>query len=152
MSFFQFFLFSFFDFIHFSFIYFHFLSFSFIFFHVVGCSKSDFFWASISIRFHLTVLMKKSILGRISGVCVCNPFGPSFFFPPLFSRFFSCFLFFIFSHVLFISSFSDFSMVFHFLFFVFSKEKKFLLFFFSCISFKYFLLLAFSIRVYVIPS
>ena len=42
----------------FSFIFFHFRSFSFIFFHFfVGCSKSDFFWASISLRFLLTVLM-----------------------------------------------------------------------------------------------
>ena len=39
--------------------------------HFVGCSKSDFFLASISIRFLLTVLMKKTILGPISGVwCV----------------------------------------------------------------------------------
>ena len=46
----------------------HFLSFSFIFVHVrsfsfivfsffVGGSKTDFFWASISLRFLLTVLM-----------------------------------------------------------------------------------------------
>ena len=40
-----------------SFIFFHVLSFSFIFFVFVGCSKSDFFWASISLRFLLTVLM-----------------------------------------------------------------------------------------------
>ena len=44
-------------FFHFSFIFFHFLSFSFIFFFFVGCSKSDFFRASISLRFLLTVLM-----------------------------------------------------------------------------------------------
>ena len=55
--------------ISFSFIYFHLLSFSFIFLHflsfsffflflfLVGCSKSDFFWVSISLRFLLTVLM-----------------------------------------------------------------------------------------------
>ena len=42
---------------HFSFIFFHILSYSFIFFVFVGCSKSDFFWASISSRFLLTVLM-----------------------------------------------------------------------------------------------
>ena len=47
----------FFPFLSFSFIFFHFLSFSFIFFDFVGCSKSDFFWASISLRFHLTILL-----------------------------------------------------------------------------------------------
>ena len=41
----------------FSFIFFHFLSSSFIFFVFVGCSKSDFFRASISLRFLLTGLM-----------------------------------------------------------------------------------------------
>ena len=46
----------FFPFLSFSFIFFHFLSFSVIFFVFVGCSKSDFFWASISLRFLLTVL------------------------------------------------------------------------------------------------
>ena len=40
-----------------SFIFFHFLSFSFIFLVFVLCSKFDFFWASISLRFLLTVLM-----------------------------------------------------------------------------------------------
>ena len=44
-------------FLSFSFIFFHFLSFSFIFFVFVGCSKSDFFWPSISLRFLLTILM-----------------------------------------------------------------------------------------------
>ena len=47
----------FFHFLSFSFIFFHFLSFSFIFFVFVLCSKSDFFRASISLRFLLTVLM-----------------------------------------------------------------------------------------------
>ena len=51
------FFFIFFHFLSFSFIFFHFLSISFIFFVFVGCSKSDFFWASISLRFLLTVLM-----------------------------------------------------------------------------------------------
>ena len=44
----------FFIFLHF--LFFYFLSFSFMSFHFVGCSKS-FFWASISLRFLLTVLM-----------------------------------------------------------------------------------------------
>ena len=44
-----------FSFLSFSIIFYHFLSFFFIFF--VVCSKSDFFWASISLRFLLTVLM-----------------------------------------------------------------------------------------------
>ena len=50
----------FFHFLTFSDIFFHVLSFSFIFFHFfvfVGCSKSVFFWVSISSRFLLTVLM-----------------------------------------------------------------------------------------------
>ena len=46
----------------FTFMFFHVLSCSFKFFHFlsfifVGCSKSDFFWASISLRFLLTVLI-----------------------------------------------------------------------------------------------
>ena len=41
----------------FSFIFFHLLSFSFIFFVFDGCSKSDFFCASISLRFLLTILV-----------------------------------------------------------------------------------------------
>ena len=48
-------------FFHFSFSIFsfflHFLSFSLSFFVFVGCSKSDFFRASISLRFLLTILM-----------------------------------------------------------------------------------------------
>ena len=81
--FFIFFIFLFLHFLSFSFIFFHVLSFSFIVFHFmscsvmffhclslsfivfhflsfsvfVGCSKSDFFWASISLRFLFTILM-----------------------------------------------------------------------------------------------
>ena len=55
----------------FSFIFFHFLLFSFIFFVFVGCSKSDFFWASISLRFLLTVLPKKA---KISSCLSLVPF------------------------------------------------------------------------------
>ena len=66
------------------------------------------------------------------------PFGPSFpFFPPVY---FSCFLFFHFSHFLFISSFLIF-LSFSFSFFIFLKTKD-SSFLFSCISFKYVLLLA----------
>ena len=71
--------------------------------------------------------------------------GPLFlFFPTFFSLvfcFFSCFLFFHFSHFLFISSFVDFSMFCIFLVHFFLKRKV-SSFPFSCISFKYFLLLA----------
>ena len=76
-------------FLSFSFIFLHFLSFSFIFFHFVfvGCSKSDFFWASISLRFLLTVLMYKKIN---LGTHLKTPYGPSF---PFFSYFFFLFLF-----------------------------------------------------------
>ena len=49
--------FMFFHFLSFSIIFYHFLSFSFIFFVFVGCSKSDFFRAPISLRFLLTVLV-----------------------------------------------------------------------------------------------
>ena len=54
----------FYHFLSFSFIFFHFLSFSFIFFHflsfslsLLGAQNLIFFWASISSRFLLTVLM-----------------------------------------------------------------------------------------------
>ena len=71
------------------------------------------------------------------------PLGPlflfSFFFLPFF-LFFSCFLYFHFSHFLFISSFFYFLMF--FIFFFFSEEKVSSLLS-SCISFKYVLLLAF---------
>ena len=53
---FSFFFHEYFDIFHF-FIFFHVLSFSFVFFVFVGCSKSDFFRASISLRFLPTVLM-----------------------------------------------------------------------------------------------
>ena len=79
----------FFHFLSFSFIFFYFLSFMFIFF--VGCSKSDFFCASISLRFLLTVLCEKSIFGPISGGGVTR-LGPLFFF---FLFFFLPFLFFV---------------------------------------------------------
>ena len=79
--------------------FFHFLSFSFIFF--VGCSKSDFFGASISLRSLLTVLMlKNQFLGR-RGVKKKPLALFSFFFECFFSVFSffssSIFLFFIFS-------------------------------------------------------
>ena len=91
----------FFHFLPFSSIYFHFL-FSFFFF--VGCSKSVFFWVSISLRFLLTVLMQKSIYR----------FGPSF---PFFSScFFLCFLsFFVLFNIFFVFlHFSSFLFIFHF--------------------------------------
>ena len=72
---------------------------------------------------------------------VGTPLGPLFlFFLPFFSRFLSFFLLFIFSFfsLLSISSFFDFLM---FFIFHFPKEKL-SSFLFSCISFKYFLLLA----------
>ena len=110
-------------FIHFLSIFFHFLSFSFIFFSFflsfffiffvfvfVGCSKSDFFWASISLRFLLTVLMRKinfwALLGRRGRgvVLFTTPLWAlfSFFFPLFFLPFF--FFFFVF-FLLFIYSF-----------------------------------------------
>ena len=69
--------------------------------------------------------------------------GPLFlffllFFSPVFFVFFVAFYFFIFSLFLFISSFFHFLMFFIFFF----SEEKVSSFLFSCISFKYFLLLA----------
>ena len=149
--------------------FFIFLSFSFIFFDFVGCSKSDFFLGpsprdgpqncffyirtvkrnrnQIEAHFLLTVLMTKinccSHLGRGG-----TPSGPLFLFPlfsPVFCffvfLFFLAFYFFMFSHFShfsFISSFFNFFNVFHFSFFL----KKKVSFLFSCISFKYALLLA----------
>ena len=63
------------------------------------------------------------------------------FFSAVFCLFFFLFFFFIFLIFLFISSFLDFLNVFHFLFSFFPK-KKVSSFLFSCISCKYFLLLA----------
>ena len=133
-------LFMFFLFLSFSFIFFHFLSLSFIFFFFVfvGCSKSDFFGPPL--------LCEKSTFGPISG---CTPLGPLFLFfhtfsvPFFFFVFFLAFLFFSFFSFfvhLFIFSFFHFSMFFIFLVH-FPEEKSFLFSFFSCISFKYFLLL-----------
>ena len=67
-------------------------------------------------------------------------FFPTFFFSRFFV-FFLAFYFFIFSHFLFISSFFDFLMLFTFFFHLVPK-KKVSSFLCSCISFKYFLLLA----------
>ena len=88
--------FSFVQFRSFSFMFFHFHSFSFIFIHflclLLGAQNLVCFGASISLRFLLTVLMKKinQLLGPSRGRG--TPFGPSF---PVFSSFFfSRFLFF----------------------------------------------------------
>ena len=92
---------------------FHFLSFSFIFifFHYLSfsllCAQNLIFWASISSRFLLTILMyKNQFLGPSREAF---PFFLLFFSPVFF--FFSCF-FFMFSHFLFISSFFDFFLCF----------------------------------------
>ena len=75
LSFFSFsFYFMFFHFLPFSSIYFHFL-FSFFFFFFVGCSKSVFFWVSISLRFLLTSSYAKS---QFWGPSRGYRFGPSF--------------------------------------------------------------------------
>ena len=85
----------------FIFLFFHFLSFSFIFFVFVGCSKSDFFRASISLTTSLdNSYVKNQFLdpSRGEGGRRGSPLGPLFlFFPPLcFSRFFVFFLVFFF--------------------------------------------------------
>ena len=133
-----------FHFLSFSFIFFHFLSFSFIVFVFVGCSKS-FFGCLNFVKISLDSSHVKNQFWGPSRVVKGNPFGPSFpFFPTFFYRFFlSFFLLFIFtmfSLFLFISSFFDFLLFFIF-FFHFFRRKSFF-FSFSCISFKYFLLLA----------
>ena len=100
----------FFHFLSFSFIFLHYLSFSFIFFVFVGCSKSDFFLASISLRFLLTVLLQRNqFLGPSRGVPIWALFSffSSFFFSPVF--------FFFVVHFL---HFFDFLNVFHFSFFI----------------------------------
>ena len=100
---------------------------SFIFFVFVLCLKSDFFRASISLRFLLTVLMWKINFWAHLG---WYPFGPSFpffptfFFLPFFFVFFLAFYFLFFSHFLFISSFFDFLM-FSIFFFHFFRRKSF---------------------------
>ena len=116
--------------------FFHFLSFSFIFFHFLCLCwvlKIWFFWASISLRFLLTVLMCKINFWNPSRVPLLGPLFP--FFPHFFfSSVLSFFFLFYFSHFLFISSFFDFLMFFIF-FFIFSEEKVssflFLLYFFQ---------------------
>ncbi len=112
----------------FSIIFSHFLSFSFIFFVFVGSQNLIFLglnFVSISLD---SSYVKNQFLGP-SRVVV--PLWTLSFFPTFFSsRFFClfpCFLFFIFSHFWFISSFFDFLMFFIFSFF---PKKKFLLFFF----------------------
>ena len=130
-------IFSFFHFSHFStfFISFHFLSFSFMLFHFVGGSKSDVFQVSISLRFLLTLLTQNSIFGPISGPSF--PFFPTFFF----SSFLSFLLALHFSQF-FVHFFIFFILMFFFFFFLFFLKKKVSSFRFSCISFKYVLLLA----------
>ena len=82
--------------------------------------------------------MKNQFLGpsrvRYLPLWALFSFFSYFFFLPFFV------FFFFFSHFLFISSFFDF-LIFSFSFFIFSEEKV-SSFLFSCISFKYFLLLA----------
>ena len=118
-------------------IFFHFLSFSLFsslfFFFFVGCSKFDFFGVSISLRFLLTVLMKKSNFGPVSGwvlVWVMFSCFSSFFL------FFSCF-FLLFS---LISSFVlhfAFNYIF-FQFFHFSSFSSIFLVFPACSFFTFF--------------
>ena len=88
--------------------------------------------------------MKNQFLGPIPGGKKGTPLGYCPFFHTFFSLVCFClflvFYFFIFLHFLFISSYFGFSMFFIF-FFHFSEEKV-SSFLFSCISFKYFSLLA----------
>ena len=105
---------------------FHFLSFSFIFFVFVGCSKSDFFWASISSRFLLTVIMLKiNSWGHLGWY----PFGPFSFFPTFFLPFFLVFTL-IFSFFVHFFIF----LIFDVFLFSFFQKKKVSSFPFSCIS------------------
>ena len=125
----------FFIFFHFSFIFYHFLSFSVIFFHFlsfsfvfVGCSKSDFFWASISSRFLLTVLLWKNQFLGPSRVVITLHWAPLFlffllFFPVFFLSFFLLLIFSFFVH----SFFFDFLM-----FFISSFFLVFLSYIFHC--------------------
>ena len=146
----------FFHFLSFSFIFFHFLSFSFIFFHFLCLCwvlKICFFLGLnfVTISLDNSYVKKQLILEPISvergeegggASREGTPLGPLFLFFLLFSPvfcLFSCFLFFHFSLFLFISSFFDLLMFFHFSFFPKKKVSSFL---FSCISCKYFLLLA----------
>ena len=128
----------FFHFLTFSFIFFLFLSFSIIFFQFsliffqiffvfVWCSKPDFFLGLnfVTISFDSS-FVKNQFLGP-SRVVVGTPLGPLVLFFPIFSCFIYIFFFFFF--------------FFFFNFFIFSEEKV-SSFLFSCISFKYFLLLA----------
>ena len=103
--------------------FFHFLSFS---LSLLGAQKSDFFWASISLRFLLTVLVKNQFWGPSRVVYGRYPFGPSFpFFPTLFSPVFRLFSYFLFHCLSFFCSFLHFliSECFSFSFFIFSEEK-----------------------------
>ena len=140
----------FFHFLSFSFIFFHFLSFSFIFDHflsfflsLLGAPKSDFF----GLHFVTISLDSSHVKNHFLGPSLVVPlwalfsFFSYFFFSPVFFCLFSSFLFFQFSS--FFCSFLHFliSECFLFSFFIFAKEKV-SSFLFSCISFKYFLLLA----------
>ena len=95
------------------------LFFSFFFSFLWG-SKSDFFWASISLRFLFTFHSKKKIFGP-SRSGVKTPLRPLFLFVPSFSISFS------FSWILFFFSFFFFSF-----FFVLLTKKRL---FFICFSF-----------------
>ena len=147
----------FFHFLSFSFIFFHFLSFSFIFVHLrsssfiffhflsfslLGAQNFDFFGPQFRDDFSSPFLCENQFLGPSR---VVNPFGPSFpFFLLIFSPIFCLFSCFLYIH--FLSFFVHFFIfwffnVFHVLSSFFPK-KKVSSFLFSCISFKYFLLLA----------
>ena len=123
--------------------FFHFLSFSFIFFHFLSFSLSllgaqNLIFLGLNfVTISLDSSYVKNSFLRPSRVV---PLWALFYFFPTFfcSRFLSFFLLFIF---LIFCSFLHFLKVFHFFFFIFSEEKV-SSFLFSCISFKYVLLLA----------
>ena len=138
----------------------HFSSFSVMFFHVLSCSFMFFHVLSFSfsllgaqnlifsgLNFVTISLDRSHVKKQFWGPSrVVHPFGPSFpFFPPFFSPvfffFFFCFLFFhVFSFFVHFFIFLNFLMF--FIFFLHFSEEKVSSFLFSCISFKYFLLLA----------
>ena len=117
-------------FLHFSsfFVFLVFLHFSSFFssfsFRFLGCSKPFFFLGLHCFKISCNISQQKNV--RPVSLCSKKPFQASFPF----------FLLSILKKKQF-----PFLFLFLFFFFLFSREKKFLLFFFSCISFKYFLLL-----------
>ena len=122
-----------------SLIFFHFLWFC------VGCSKSDFFWASISLRFLLTgsYVVKCHFCGPSRVVnhlwSLFSFFSWSWFFSTVFCRFFLLFKFSFFCWLFFVHwSFLHFLIVLFFVFILlvfscFSEEKSF--FFSFCLVF-----------------